>query len=253
MQLNHLLKGWVFHMGNEISTESRMLNTELIVKLALSAFINQPIKIQQQLLKSKSEQTFSGLLVNQMMQFQPLGLGDSSDPYSGHLLLEFKGVDYKKRTSKGVKHSRNFHDISIVNQDGIIETIIENKFWYHFDGSKGKKNPRPEKGIYEQLEGDIFKIRQTFAEKSGPRKGFLLLNVVTPGRPGEIPPSYRKDHSVLFERAQENFAEYRAIGLAGYSTILEKFESEFADIFSIGSERMVDGSFVDFFCVQLSN
>ena len=240
-------------MVNEISTASRIVNVELIAKLALSAFANKPEKIQQQLLKSKSEQTFSGLLVNQMMQYQPLALGNLNDRNSGHLLLEFKGVDYKRRTSKGIKQSRNFHDISIVNVDGTIETIIENKFWYHFDGSKGKKNPKPEKGIYEQLEGDIFKIRQTFADKSGPRKGFLLLNVVTPGKPEEIPPSYRKDHSVLFGRALENFDEYRAVGLAGYSTVLEKFESEFADVFSIGSERMKDGSFVDFFCAELSN
>jgi len=42
-------------MGNEISTASRMLNAELIAKLSLSAFTSQPMKIQQQLLKSKSE------------------------------------------------------------------------------------------------------------------------------------------------------------------------------------------------------
>jgi hypothetical protein len=240
-------------MGNELSTASRMLNAELIAKLSLSAFTRQPMKIQQQLLKSKSEQTFSGLLVNQMMQYQPLALGNLNDRYSGHALLEFKGVDYKKRTPKGIKHSRNFHDISIVNLDGTIEIIIENKFWYHFDGSKGKRNPKPEKGIYEQIEGDIFKMRQTFAVRSAPQKGFVLINVVTPGKPDEIPPSYRRDHTVLFERTQENLDKYRSVGLAGFSIVLEKFYSEFKDTFSIGSERLSDGSFVDFFCTELSN
>jgi hypothetical protein len=134
-------------MDKHITTASRMLNAAMIAKLAEEAILKQAPAVQELLLQSKSEQTFSGLLAGCMQNYQPLDLGKIDDINSGSVLLEFKGENYERTTRKGIETSRNFHDISIVNQHGEFEVIIENKFWYHFDGCKGKKCQNRKKGL----------------------------------------------------------------------------------------------------------
>jgi hypothetical protein len=238
-------------MANQISTASRVLNAEMIANLASDAISSQPRRIQELLLTSKSEQTFSGLLAHQLSNFEPLVLGKAGDPNSGSVLLEFKGKDYKRKTSNGVKNSRNFHDISIANEQGEFEVIIENKFWYHFDGCKGKKNPKPEKGIRQQIEGDIFKINQTLGGDPYGKKGFLLLNIVTPGDITVFPSSYRKDHDIVLKRTSGDMKLYRSQGLQGVLSVLEHFDENTDSSSSIQSHSLENGGFIDFICIQI--
>ena len=239
-------------MDNLITTASRMLNVELITKLASKAVNSQPVKIQEILVTSKSEQTFSGLLANQMLNYGPLVLGNKDDLLSGSVLLEFKGKDYTKRTSKGIKNSRNFHDLAVVNQQGQFEVIIENKFWYHFDGCKGKKNPKPEKGIGEQIEGDIYKIRQTFEGETFGKKGFLLLNIVTPGGFDNFPLSYKKDHKTVLNRTNSDMGLYRAEGLNGILQTINHFQDQILDGPEVLSISIPGGGFIDFISAEIN-
>lgn len=239
-------------MDKKISTASRMLNSELIAKLSAESVLALSAPVQELLLQSKSEQTFSGLLSSHLNAHAPLALSKQQDPHSATVLLEFKGVDYKKKTAKGVKKSRNFHDLAIVNQDGRIEVIIENKFWYHFDGSKGKKSPKPEKGIKTQIDGDIFKIKQTLGTDREGRKAFLLLNIVTPGEFTSLPTSYKDDHNTLFKRTSGNLDVYRSEGFIGVMEVAQKFEHVADDIFHLPTQKFSSGGFIDFICLQIN-
>jgi hypothetical protein len=239
-------------MDKHITTASRMLNVAMIAKLAEEAILKQAPAVQELLLQSKSEQTFSGLLAGCMQNYQPLDLGKIDDINSGSVLLEFKGENYERSTRKGIETSRNFHDISIVNQHGEFEVIIENKFWYHFDGCKGKKMPKPEKGMGKQIKGDIFKIRQTFKGMTFGKKGFILLNVVTPGNLSSFPKSYQGDHDKVFARTTGNLERYRADGIAGINSVIDTFSSSLKDIFHRSTTALIQGGFIDFICAEIN-
>jgi hypothetical protein len=132
---------------------TQALTAALVADLARRAIMNCPDPIREILLSSKNEQTFSGLLANELTLYPTLALGKSTTNPTGFVLLEFKGKDYVRKTEEGKKKSRNFHDLTIVDENGEIDLIIENKFWYHFDGCKGKSKPKPEKGIKKQIQG----------------------------------------------------------------------------------------------------
>lgn len=227
------------------------LESSIISDLSGRAFGAIPRDIQELLLRSKNEQTFSGLLSHELHKYPTLQLGDRRQPTSGTVLLEYKGKDYTNRSEEGVTKSRNFHDLSIVNHQGEIEVIIENKFWYHFDGSKGKRDPKPEKGIRSQLSDDIYKMRRTLKDRDGARRGFILINVVTPSFPAALPQSYLYQHEVLWKRTNGDHELYRKTGLDGILKVMEEFADDFIDANpEVGGFRCGDG-FVDFICAEI--
>jgi hypothetical protein len=230
---------------------TQALQASTIADLAATAIQSNSPRIQELLLLSKNEQTFSGLLSHELHKYPTLQLGNSNDPSSGTVLLEFKGKDYTHRSEDGDKKSRNFHDLSIVNDLGEIEVIIENKFWYHFDGSKGKKSPKPEKGIRTQLSDDIYKMRRTLIDNQAISRGFILLNVVTPSDPSELPKTYFRDHETLWNRTVGNLEIYRKIGLAGVLSVIEEFSAEFIEAKPRISSIKVGDGFVDFICAEV--
>ena len=230
---------------------TQALTSGLIVEMASRAISKCPNSIRELLLSSKNEQSFSGLLASELALYPTLALGNSTSDPSGFILLELKGKDYVRKTEEGKKKSRNYHDLTIVDKDGEIDLIIENKFWYHFDGCKGKINSKPEKGIKKQLEGDIFKIRQTLTEEDSGKKGFILINVVTPGNPQLIPNSYLSEHRKVWHRTSGDIARYRREGLDGVLSVVDKFSK---DLHSISVEGIGGGSnegFIDFICAEV--
>ncbi len=230
---------------------TQALTAALVGDLARRAIVNCPDPIREILLSSKNEQTFSGLLANELTLYPTLALGNSTTNPTGFVLLEYKGTDYIRRTEEGKKKSRNFHDLTIVDEDGEIDLIIENKFWYHFDGCKGKIKPKPEKGIKKQIEGDIFKIKQTFSEGPSDKKGFILINVVTPGNPNLIPPSYLSEHKKVWERTNGALSVYRQEGLDGVMSVLDKYSRDLHPISVEGLAGGTDGGFIDFICAEV--
>ena len=205
------------------------IDAGVIAQLAFRSINENPLPLKEKLLLSKNEQTFSGLLAQELTRYPTLALGNDNEPGTGRVLLELKGKDYKTSSSSGIKTSRNFHDLTIVTPNADIEVIIENKFWYHFDGAKGKNNPKPEKGIGIQIKDDIFKIRQTLSDTKHGR-GFLLLNIVTPGDPDSIPKSYQNDHHRAWSRTNGDFQSYRSEGLEGIKKVLKTFEADFVSM-----------------------
>ena len=230
---------------------TQALQASMIADLAARAFQSNSPQIREVLLRSKNEQTFSGLLSHELHRYPTLQLGNPSNSDSGTVLLEFKGKDYTNRSEDGDTKSRNFHDLSIVNNFGEIEVVIENKFWYHFDGSKGKKSPKPEKGIRTQLSDDIYKMRRTLKERVGGRRGFILLNVVTPTEPNALPKSYLSHHDVLWKRTDGNRNLYRKIGLEGILSVMSDFASDFVNSKPEIAEVSSGDGFVDFICTEI--
>jgi len=234
-----------------VLTATEELDSQVIASLSCEAIYRNPRAVRETLLLSKSEQTFSGLLADALKLIPTLRIGDLLNWDSGIVLLEFKGRDYSRKTTEGVKKSRNFHDLAVVNQFGEIEVIIENKYWYHFDGTKGKRNPKPEKGIKKQLANDIFKIRQTLAGQSILRKGFVLLNIVTPGNPELIPSSYQDDHRKVWDRTNHDIDQYRKEGLEGFQSVISTFSEDLKDV-SLYSAPLDSGEgFMDFICAEV--
>ena len=234
-----------------VLTATSVLDSQIIAGLSFEAIDRNPRAVKENLFLSKSEQTFSGLLAEALKLYPTIRIGDPSDMDSGIVLLEYKGKDYSRKTAEGVKKSRNFHDLAVVNQFGEIEVIIENKYWYHFDGTKGKNNPKPEKGIKKQLADDIFKIRQTLAGQSLLRKGFVLLNIVTPGNPELIPSSYQSDHRKVWDRTNHDINQYRKEGLEGIQSVISTFSEDLKEISTYSSPLRSGEGFIDFICAEV--
>jgi hypothetical protein len=89
-----------------------------------NAITQLPETLREQLILTKNEQSFSGLWV---LEFEK-----TLSNYGRHfLLLENKGVSFRRSSGKGSKTTMNFHDISLVDSSGNFLLIIENKIWYH--------------------------------------------------------------------------------------------------------------------------
>jgi len=231
---------------------TQKISSEIIVEMAWRSFGANPSSVQEILLQSKSEQTFSGLLAQHMQAAEEFNLGRVDDHTSGMVLLEYKGVDYETVSGRKVKVSRNFHDIVLVNHDGEIEVIIENKFWYHFDGSKGVKNQKPEAGIAEQLKEDIFKIRRSLGSGLPAKRGFVLINIVTPSSPDLLPKSYFGHHKKLWTRSNFDLVSDREKGLAGVQSVLDIFKENGLINETMCSSPFIPGSgFMDIICAEV--
>lgn len=122
-----------------------VIDTSIIAEMAARTLDRCTPSIRESLLTSKSEQTFSGLLAEELNRYPTLRLNDSEDSQSGKVLLEFKGKDYVNTLSGVKRNTRNFHDIVIVDHEAEIQLIIENKFWYHLMAAKALKIPSQKK------------------------------------------------------------------------------------------------------------
>ena len=233
-------------------TATTVLDSGVIARLASRSYYRTSPQVQELLLLSKNEQTFSGILARELTENVTLQLDGSSNPNAGLVLLELKGKDYLKRNANGVeKASRNFHDVSIVNSNAEIEVIIENKVWYHFDGAKGAVKAKPEPGIARQIKADIEKIKQTLDGSQSLRRGFILLNVVSPGNPSLIPASYRKEHEKVWDRCIQSAPLYREEGLNGIRKVLGNFDADLRAIEIKGFTNSESGGYIDFICAEV--
>ena len=233
-------------------TATKALDSGVIAGLASRSYFRTSSQVRELLLLSKNEQTFSGILAREMTEDPTLQLEGSTNPDSGLVLLELKGKDYLKKNSNGVvKATRNFHDLTIVNNDSGIEVIIENKVWYHFDGAKGAIKGRPEPGIARQIKADIEKIKQTLHGSPSWRRGFILLNVLTPGNPALIPASYRKEHDKAWDRCMQSIPLYREDGLKGIRKVLGNFDTDLKSVETVSITNSETGGFIDFICAEV--
>ena len=185
-----------------------------IAQLALNSFESLSRETQELLLRSKNEQTFSGLLAAHM-QREP-------NIQTGAALVEIKGFNYLNAGTK----SRNVHDVAVVNSLGESEILIENKVWYHFDGAKGKRNAKVEPNVIKQLKADIFKIKLTLKNLPAGARGFLLVHILTPTDIDNIPQSYLKHHLGSIARVDGDWVKYRVEGMDGIRSVFEKFKAE---------------------------
>ena len=223
-------------------------NPEFIANLALETFMKLSGDLQELLLQSKNEQSFSGLLSLQL-QMKMLSQGSFT-------LLELKGVNYQKldASTKSLRSTRNFHDIAIVNSEARFQVIIENKVWYHFDGAKGKTKKKIEKGVVEQISGDINKIRITLASNKSLERGFILIHLVTPNDPKSIPKSYLDSHRSAIARTASDLNLYRNDGLDGVKNAVKTFERQLLSVAHTGTTTMVGSgksAFLDVICAEV--
>jgi hypothetical protein len=93
------------------------IDAGVIARLAFKSIDENPHPLKEKLLLSKNEQTFSGLLAQELTRYPTLAIGSDANPGTGRVLLELKGKDYQTKGSRGIKTSRNFHDLAIVTQE----------------------------------------------------------------------------------------------------------------------------------------
>ena len=213
-----------------------------LADLALTSFQSASPEIQELLLQSKNEQTFSGLLA--------ANLQSNPTVKPGIALVEVKGTNYTSENSV----SRNFHDIAIVNEEGQSEILIENKVWYHFDGAKGKKRPKIEPRVVSELKDDIFKVQLTLRQLDKKARAFILIHIVTPANIECIPKSYLSMHKNAFARVKGEWDRYRHEGLEGISNSFSDFEDQYKSKVVIKSGTVVSNEaqgFIDIFSVEV--
>jgi hypothetical protein len=228
------------------------LNTDVLARLAVQSIVSKPYAVRETLLISKNEQTFSGLLARELASYPTLQLDNDKNPDAGITLLELKGKDYITYDSNDrKKRSRNFHDLSIVNQFAQTEVIIENKVWYHFDGAKGANVGKPEPRIAKQIEADILKIKQTLDGLPGQRRGFILINVVTPEDPDLIPKSYRAEHKKVWDRCMHDPSLYREEGARGIREVVDSFSRYFTSVHGESYSSSDSMGFIDVIAAEV--
>ena len=222
-----------------------MYSTEQLSRTMTNAITQLPETLREQLILTKNEQSFSGLWV---LEFEKT----LSNYGSNFLLLENKGVSFRRNTGKGSKTTMNFHDISLVDSSGNFLMIIENKIWYHFDGAKGSKTPKLEPNVKRQIKADISKIKITLKQNKVSAQGYLLINLVTPSNTKLLPKSYLKSHNTAISRTNNDIDTYIAEGVEG----VENHLAQDLGIAQLAHCNLVFGegdnrSFLDSFCVRV--
>ena len=211
------------------------LSSRLIANSALKSITSINPVVREILFQSKNEQTFSGILsLDLNQQFKTGGI---------QVMTEVKGMSVPKLSGK---YGRNSHDLALQDENGKIRFTLENKVWYHFDGSKGLKatiNPN----VIENLEADIKKIKVT--QKVHPGKGILLLNIVTPA----VFDKYESEHKTVLNRVNGDLARYKQECLEGFSSTLEN-QTELKNMvhldFQVNAGDLKQG-FLDIFCAEI--
>ena len=204
-----------------------------------------PETLREQLILTKNEQSFSGLWV---LEFEKT----LSNYGSNFLLIENKGVSFRRSSGKGTKTTMNFHDISLVDSYSNFLFIIENKIWYHFDGAKGRKTPKLEPNVKSQIKADISKIKTTLKQNKVSAQGYLLINLVTPSKTKLLPKSYLNSHNSAMSRTKYDLDTYITEGVEGIANYLahDSGITELSHcnlVFGEGKNR----SFLDSFCVRV--
>ena len=212
------------------------ISASLIANTALNSIASLNPVVRERLFQSKNEQSFSGILSQNLnQQFTSEGI---------QVMTEIKGVPVPKFDGK---YGRNSHDLALLDENGKIRFTLENKVWYHFDGSKGVKaviNPN----LIENLEADMKKIKVT--QKENPGKGFLLLNIVTPA----VFDKYESEHKTVLNRVNGDLARYKQECLEGFSITLEN-QTELKNMvhldFQVNAGDLKQG-FLDIFCAEIA-
>jgi hypothetical protein len=83
------------------------------------------------------------------------------------------------------------------------------------------------------------------------RKGFVLLNIVTPGNPELIPSSYQDDHRKVWNRTNHNIEQYRKEGLEGFQSVISTFSNDLKDIALRSAPFGTSEGFIDFICAEV--
>jgi hypothetical protein len=222
-------------------------NSSAIAHLMMDVIVGLSPAQQELLFQTKKEQTFSSLLSQ--------GMQSKMDSNQLRALVELKGFDYLAKdssTSKSTKN-RNTHDLGVLDSSAKLIFILENKVWYHFDGAKGSKVAKVEKNVREQLKGDIFKLQHT-AKHQEINNSYILITVVTPSRPENLPKSYRHAHEAVMKRTRGDFNRYRKEGVFGFISAIEQFQSELGSVTHLDFNEKIglDGcGFLDVFCAEV--
>jgi hypothetical protein len=222
-------------------------NSSAIAHLMMDVIVGLSPAQQELLFQTKKEQTFSSLL-SQAMQ-------SKMDSNQLRALVELKGFDYLTKdssTSKSTKN-RNTHDLGVLDSSANLIFILENKVWYHFDGAKGSKVAKVEKNVREQLKGDIFKLQHS-AKHQDIKNSYIVITVVTPSRPQNLPKTYKNSHEGAIKRTRGDLNRYRDDGILGFISAINQFKSELGLITHLDPkiEIGVDGcGFLDVFCAEV--
>ena len=83
------------------------------------------------------------------------------------------------------------------------------------------------------------------------RKGFVLLNIVTPGNPELIPSSYQDDHRKVWNRTNHDIDQYRKEGLEGFQSVMSSFSRDLKDFAFRSSPLITSEGFIDFICAEV--
>lgn len=222
-------------------------NSSAIAHLMMDVIVALSPAQQELLFQTKKEQTFSSLL-SQAMQSR-------MDSKQLRALVELKGFDYLAKDSSILKSTknRNTHDLGVLDLLGNLIFILENKVWYHFDGAKGSKVAKIEKNVREQLKGDIFKLQHS-AKHQNIQNSYVVLTVVTPSRPQNLPKTYRNSHEGAIKRTGGDLNRYRIDGILGFISTINEFKSELGLVTHLDSKTNigVDGcGFLDVFCAEV--
>ena len=235
-------------MASDLKFDPNVSNNSLaIAHLMMDAIVGLSPAQQELLFQTKKEQTFSSLLSQEMQS--------RMDPNQLRALVELKGFDYLKKDfsiSKSTKN-RNTHDLGVLDSSADLLFILENKVWYHFDGAKGSKVAKVEKNVREQLEGDIFKLRHS-AKHQDIKNSYVVITVVTPSRPQNLPKTYRNSYEGAIKRSSGDLNRYRTDGILGFISTINEFKSELGLVTHLDSKTNigVDGcGFLDVFCAEV--
>lgn len=216
------------------------ISSNWLSNAAVEAVNSLPGAIRESILQTKQEQTFSSLLVSRMNHEQ-------LNTTTSMALVEIRGRSVSAK-------QRNTHDIAILSHEGKKLCIIENKVWYHFDGAKGRIQPKVEKDVVDQLATDIEKIQLTLRDEEGnTASGFVLLNVVTPQETSLLPYSYRNSQNTALKREKGSISSLMKSGLNGIVEALAKFRKEVLPYSHSFQEFSNYTSRMDAICAEVRN
>lgn len=222
-------------------------NSSAIAHLMMDVIVDLSPAQQELLFQTKKEQSFSSLL-SQAMQ-------SHMDSNQIRALVELKGFDYLRKDSSISKSTknRNTHDLGVLDSSANLLFILENKVWYHFDGAKGSKEAKVEKNVQEELKRDIFKLQHS-AKHHDIKNSYVVITVVTPSRPQNLPKTYRNSHEGAIKRTSGDLNRYRNDGILGFTSAFNEFKSELGLVTHLDSKTKigVDGcGFLDVFCAEV--
>jgi hypothetical protein len=216
----------------------RAVSASWLTKTAVEVVETLPAAVRETLLQTKQEQTFSSLIASKM----------NSDFSNGGQMIALVEIRGKSLNSK----QRNTHDIALLDENGRKICIVENKLWYHFDGAKGRRKPKVEKEVVEQLDNDVKKIQLTLKDQREPlASGFVLLHLVTPQEKSKLPYSYKQSLETALYREKGSTYLLMESGLNGFMGVLDGFKDSINAVSHSSREFPGSSSRLDVICAQV--